>query len=88
MNSRDFLRQVNAVLYRDWDPIGFGFGVPEDEYESYAGPVATLLLNGSTDAQIATYLEKVEMESMGLSGPLPPERFATVIAALRALKKP
>jgi hypothetical protein len=86
MKGRDFLRQVNAVLHRDWDPIRCG--VPLDEYESYAGPVATLLLNGSTDAQIVAYLDKVETEIMGLGGPFPPERFAAVIASLRALEKP
>ena len=86
MNGRDFLRQVNAVLYRDWDPIGCG--VPEDEYESFAEPVATLLLTGGTDAQIVAFLENAETEIIGLSGPFPPERFGRVIAALRALKKP
>jgi hypothetical protein len=85
-STREWLLQINQVLHKEWNPIAGG--VPEDEYESYAGPIATLLLKGASDSELAAYLDRAETESMGLGGSLPSDRFRVVIAALRALGIP
>jgi hypothetical protein len=85
-DTRDWLRQINEVLRKKWNPIRGG--VPDDEYQSYVGPIATMLLNGTRDSELAAYLNHVETEVMGLGGSLPLDRFTTVIAALRALDMP
>jgi hypothetical protein len=84
--AREWLARINSVLRSEWDPIGCG--VPEDEYESYAGPVAALLLKDAPDSDIAAYLDRVETGAMGLGPALSSDRFKNVIAALRALSVP
>jgi hypothetical protein len=85
-DAREWLKRINHVLHSEWDPIGCG--VPEDEYESYAGPLATLLLKGAPDEEVAAYLYQVETETMGLNPVLPPDKFKSVIVALKALGLP
>ena len=81
--SREFRRQINRVLLRDWDPIGVGDD-PEasDEYESYVYGVFRLLLDGAGEDAVAAYLLDVERGRMGLDGTSDRHR----LAAARALK--
>ena len=85
-DTRDWLHRINEVLHKEWAPIEGG--VPNDEYESYVGPIAAMLLNGAPDSELAAYLDHIETEVMGLGGALPTNRFTAVIAALRALGAP
>jgi hypothetical protein len=54
---------VNRVLHDDWNPIGFG--MPDDEYSTYAGTVGRLLHEGRSVSEIASYLGS-SREYMGL----------------------
>jgi hypothetical protein len=83
--TSEWLRQISKVLHADWNPIGCD--VPEDEYDSYAGPIATLLMKDAPDADIAAYLDRVEREMIRFDGALPSNRFAKVIAALKAIPR-
>lgn len=56
------LRAINAVLWRDWDPIGCG--VPEDEYTSYAPGVWRLLSEGADQFKLTAHLRSVAEQSM------------------------
>jgi hypothetical protein len=56
--AREYLHQVGMVLHTEWNPIGGD--VPRDEYDAYAGPVASLLLKNAPDEEIAAYLDHVE----------------------------
>lgn len=62
---KTFIRQVDRLLWEEWDPIGFG--VPEDEYTSYALVVAGKALNGESLQKILDYMDWAESENMGLS---------------------
>ncbi|RZI59193.1 MAG: hypothetical protein EOP14_04400 [Pseudomonas sp.] len=63
------LRIVGEVLHYIWDPLGVA-GVPQarDEYDSYVGPVFTLVRSGATDADISAHLEQIVVNRMGFSG--------------------
>jgi len=74
--------QVQAILHRDWDPIGCG--VPLDEYDSYAWPVLKLLRDAAPRAEIESYLRTVAVEAM--SSPVPEERLQAVVNSLLALR--
>lgn len=74
-------QQVQAILHRDWDPIGCG--VPLDEYDSYAWPVLKLLQDSAPRAEIESYLRAVAIEAM--SSPVPEERLQAVVDSLLAL---
>jgi len=41
-----FVRQVDRILWAEWDPIGCG--VPDDEYTFYARIVADKAMQGET----------------------------------------
>lgn len=73
--------RVQAILHRDWDPIGCG--VPLDEYDSYAWPVLGMLRRGAPRAEIETYLRKSANESM--LSPVPEKRLSAVVDSLMAL---
>jgi hypothetical protein len=70
MSSQDqeLLRVISEVLHYVWDPIRVA-GIPQarNEYDTYVGPVFTLLQSGATEAQIAQHLEKISSERITLS---------------------
>ncbi len=75
-------RAINAILWRDWDPIGCG--VPEDEYESYVWPVYKLLIEGKPRAEIEAYLRWAADENITVS--VPEERLRGVVDKLLELR--
>jgi hypothetical protein len=61
-------RAVDEVLHYIWDPIGVS-GVPEarDEYQSYLPQVFKLVREKQSEEAIASYLNMIATERMGLS---------------------
>jgi hypothetical protein len=87
----DWLRQIIDILNREWDPIGVMMldpKWPDDEYQGYAGKLATMLRAKAPDEEFMSYLKWAENENMGLSSPFDVQRGQRVIAALRALPIP
>jgi len=78
MNARDFnqwwrehgRQELRELLMAEWDPIGVA-DAPEayDEYDFYLEPVLGLLRGGADAAEIAEYLDRVEIEQMELGEP-------------------
>jgi hypothetical protein len=68
--KRQALARISAVevALRDWDPIGVmvGEGSPEDEYDSYAPHIVSLVQNGASLNELTTHLGQVRTETMGL----------------------
>jgi hypothetical protein len=54
------------VLSHDWDPIGFGDVLPNDEYECAADAIATLLRSGGSREQVAEKLAEHWTGHVGL----------------------
>jgi hypothetical protein len=79
--SRIWRGQIRDILNQQWDPIG---GCPADEYDAYAGTIATMVRDNTTDDALMKYLEWAETVHMGL-GRFDPDRARTVIASIRAL---
>ena len=75
-------RAINAILWRDWDPIGAG--APEDEYESYVWPLYKLLLEGRPREDIAAYLRRAADDLKII--PAPEERLNEVVDKLISLE--
>jgi hypothetical protein len=61
------IRLVQAILRR-WDLIGVEPGVvaPADEYDSYAPHIVSMVKGGCTTEELATHLEHLGSETMGL----------------------
>jgi hypothetical protein len=75
-------RAINAILWKDWDPIGCG--VPEDEYWSYVWPVYKLLIDGAGRDEVAAYLRWVTQDQMQM--PSPEDRLEGVVDKLLGLR--
>ena len=73
---------INAILWKDWDPIAAG--VPEDEYECFVWPIYKLLMEGAPREKLETYLRWAADEHIAISAP--EERVQTVLDKLLALR--
>jgi hypothetical protein len=51
--------KIRHVFMHDWDPIGVGDDLPEDEYDAYVMPMYSLLRQKRGEAAVLDYLEKV-----------------------------
>lgn len=65
---------IRQILYHDWNPIGFA--VPEDEYDSYIGPVYRILASSRSEAELIGFLRWP---------PMPDEQLRAVARKLLAL---
>ena len=65
--SGELESSVKDVLWQRWDPIGVN-DVPEayGEYDSYAGPIATLIRRGATEQELREHLEAITADRMGI----------------------
>jgi hypothetical protein len=62
-------RQIDAILLRDWDPIGVAKAPQaQDEYRGYVRGVYDVAVQTGSAQAIAEYLVKLEQEHMGLCG--------------------
>ncbi len=57
--------EIRRVLMSEWDPIGCG--VPEDEYDRYIPVIYHFMQEHVATEVLASHLEKLETQSMGLS---------------------
>lgn len=78
--ARTSFEQVQAILHRDWDPIGCG--VPLDEYDSYAWPVVKLLMARAPREDLELYLREA---AAGMMSPVPESRLSLVVDQLMTL---
>lgn len=70
MNSDDdsnLRRQINRILYNDWDPIGVRGCAPSNEYSDYVPRVLGLLKDGANVQQISELLHNIADEYMGIT---------------------
>jgi hypothetical protein len=59
------IEAIKRILRFDWDPIGVGDSAA-DEYGGYAMHLFTALSRGAGAADVCAYLERTELEHMGL----------------------
>ena len=64
----------------EWDPIGCG--VPYDEYDSYSGPIVSMLDHEKEKEEIVEYLRSICEEHIGIS-PHPKERAEKIVDDLK-----
>jgi hypothetical protein len=83
---RQFIRQVDEILFREWDPIGVNNVAPTDEYSHYAPEIAQLLMNGASAARITKRLNELTHKSMGVKVHVANTK--RTVAVLTALPKP
>ncbi|WP_176046558.1 hypothetical protein [Burkholderia sp. BCC1644] len=64
----ELYRRVDEVLHYVWDPIGVATSpAARDEYQGYLPRVFAMLREEMDAAHLATYLDSVATESMGLN---------------------
>jgi hypothetical protein len=85
--TTDRLKQtVRAILHNDWDPIGIaGFREAADEYDRYVGPVAQMIVAGTSASDLSNYRIGVETQTMSLNGDH--DRVGAVAAKLKSIAR-
>ena len=70
--AKDFLlyKQIDDILWFDWDPLGINDIAPRDEYQSYVPEIFGLVKSNADRQEIAGRLFKLETENMGMGGTL------------------
>jgi hypothetical protein len=64
----ELYRRVDEILYYVWDPIGLAASpAARNEYKGYLPEILTMLQMGLNAPEIASYLDKLATENMGLS---------------------
>ena len=73
--AREIMRQIGAVLIKDWDPLGVNH-IPEaqDEYGSYVGPIYRLWLPGP--ARVRSRSTFVRLSTGKWAWVVPPRNFS------------
>jgi hypothetical protein len=66
-SEKRLYKATDEILFYLWDPIGVkDTPAARDEYQSYLPQVFKLLVSDSKDHEIAAFLCKVQVSSMGL----------------------
>ncbi len=67
--SRRILDEIDRILFDVWDPIGVNDDPawPRDEYSNYVFGVYKLLVDGVSDAAIASHLDDIAEDRIGLN---------------------
>ncbi len=60
---RLYYKAIREVFLTDWNPIGVD-GLPEDEYDNYIPAMYGMLVQGTSEREIADYIQQVETEKM------------------------
>ena len=58
------LRAASKLMYEEWQPIGFGTHLPEDEYDPFAVAVLAMVASGSSEEDVFAHLVEVESNLM------------------------
>jgi len=66
--QRDLYKEIDEILWNDWDPIGIKDIAPRDEYQSYTPTIFKLKTNGSDKETIAKTLHEIETVTIGVIG--------------------
>jgi hypothetical protein len=64
--AKEIQEAIREVLYRDWDPIGVCDAGPDDEYDSYIGPVYRLLVSQPKKEEVTAELRRIEDGPIGI----------------------
>jgi hypothetical protein len=82
--KRDAMKCIATVqqILRRWDPIGVRPGefAPDDEYDSYAPPIVSMVVQGCTLEQLCKHLGVLRGDTIGVE--LNPRRDREVAAEI------
>ncbi len=68
VKASDLLPVVSDILFREWDPIGVNDNdLCRDEYDGYVPGLVHFLLSGADEYKLASWLSRVQRDSMGMS---------------------
>ena len=88
--KRIAMAKVHAVesILRQWDPIGFSTGEasPQDQYDSYAPHIVSLVTTGASVNELASHLSRLRTEAIGWHAD--PERDQHIASAILAVLSP
>lgn len=72
---------VGMLWLHEWDPIGVkDEPYAQDEYDSYVGPIVSLLFAGTGTSDLIEHLGWIQYENMGLSRPAEPSKHLAEVA--------
>lgn len=67
MKKSKLWKEVDKILWEEWDPIGVNDSGPNDEYSSYVPSIVKLFNEGADEHKISKCLQHHASVNMGLS---------------------
>jgi hypothetical protein len=84
MDLKQLSEKTRDVLLLEWDPLGVGSEpAAQDEYDAYVGPIARMVHEGRSAAELAEYLVEIETELVDRSNRDRARRVADRLRLLR-----
>ena len=83
------LEEIQRLLWEEWDPIGVNApGWPNDEYDSYAFRIFTMMNSGAAANDIEEYLHWAATDHIGLNATGNEGEIARKVIAIHARANP
>ncbi len=68
MKKEQLYKQIDLILWTEWDPIGINNSAPNDEYRSYVPSVYDQLVGRTNAKGLSDLLFKFETTNIGMPG--------------------
>jgi hypothetical protein len=65
--AAEIQESIRQILYHEWDPIGVAGDAPDDEYDSYIGPVYRILAGSRSEQELVEYLHRTARDAIGVA---------------------
>ena len=83
------LEEIQRLLWGEWDPLGVNApGWPNDEYDSYAFRIFTMMNSGAAANDIDEYLHRAATDHIGLNVTGNEGEIARKVIAIHTLANP
>ncbi len=84
--TKKIIQEIRCIL-NDWDFLGTGTNVLNDEYDCMTGPLTNLILQNASELEIEEYIKKELKEHFGVVTLEQPDTLLLIVQKLKKLSE-